>query len=75
MADAIFPPGWTVAGVLKAVVVIAALCEIVLVCIRAMGITVPDWAQKCFWIVVIAFVAIVCIHIILSLRRVERHVP
>lgn len=57
---------WTLEGILIAVVVIAAAVGIVLVAIRVFGIEIPSWVVHIFWIVVVAFVAIVAIRLVFS---------
>ncbi len=58
---------WSLAELLVAVIVIAALCAIVYVAVRAMGVEFPAWAVQILWIVVIAAVAILAIRLVLSL--------
>lgn len=59
--------GWTLESILVAVVIIAAAVGIVLVALRAFGITVPPWVVQIFWICVVALVAILALRFVFSL--------
>ncbi len=49
------------------VVAIAAAVALVYVALQQFGISIPEWVRRCFWIVVVAFVVILCIRIVLGL--------
>lgn len=66
LAQVAWPAGWTLANILIAVVVVAACIALVYVALRQFGITIPQWVQQVFWIVVVAFVVIVAIRLVLS---------
>lgn len=60
--------GWGgLGGTLIAVVVIAAAIAIAFVAMKAYGFSPPPWVVQMFWIVVVAFVAVLCIRILFSL--------
>lgn len=63
----ILPAGWTFTNILIAIVVIAACVALVYVALRQFGIGIPPWVIQCFWIVVVAFVVILCIRIVTSM--------
>jgi hypothetical protein len=58
---------WGFVEWLKAIVIIAACIGIVLVALRVFGVTIPEWAVKIFWIVVVAIVALAAISIVASM--------
>ncbi len=59
--------GWSIADILVMIIVIAACVGIMYVALKVFGVGIPEWAVHIFWIVVVAFVAIVAIRFILSL--------
>lgn len=46
------------------VVIVAAIVALVYVALRQFGITIPQWVQTVFWIVVVAFVIIFAIRLV-----------
>ena len=58
---------WGLMEWIIAIIVLAAAIAIMWVALNKFGITIPDWAVKIFWICVVAVVAIVAIHFIMSL--------
>jgi len=58
---------WTFGQILIVAIVFAACIGITYVALNAFGIVIPSWAVTIFWIVVVAFVAIVAIKFLLSL--------
>lgn len=63
----VFWAGWGFTEILIAIIVIAAAVAIMYVALRQFGIQIPQWVIQIFWIVVVAFVAIVAIRIVMSL--------
>ena len=59
--------GWSIGQLAIAAVILVAVVAIVWYATRAMGVTIPDWVVKIFWVVVIAVVAILAIKFLLSL--------
>lgn len=61
------PWGLSLGGLLIAVVILAACIAVVVVALRAMGVSPPGWVIQIGWILLIAFVAVVAIKILLSM--------
>ena len=59
--------GWTIATYAIWLIILFAVVAIVYIAARAMGIQIPDWVMKVFWVVVIAAVCIMAIKILLSI--------
>lgn len=59
--------GWSFAQILILVVVIAGACAVVFIALREFGTPIPAWVVNMFWVVVVCFVAIMCIRLILSM--------
>lgn len=53
--------GWTILHYIVVFIVVCAAIGIMYVALAKFGVTIPDWVVKIFWIVVVAFVAIVAI--------------
>ncbi len=53
--------------ILIMIVVIAACIGIMYVALNVFGVTIPPWAIKIFWIVVVCIVAILAIRFVASL--------
>lgn len=58
---------WSIGSILIAVIVLAAAIAVVYVALQAFGVTPPPWAVKIFWIVLVAFVAVVALKILFGL--------
>lgn len=58
---------WSILAILIAIVVIAAGVAIVYVALRKFGVTIPDWVVQIFWILVVAFVAILALKFLWSM--------
>ena len=59
--------GWTLVGVVKAIIIIAAVLGILFVILKVFNVQIPPWFIQIFWIVVAAFIGIVAIEFIASL--------
>lgn len=59
--------GMNLVELLTCVVILAAVVAVVVIALHAMGWKPPGWAVQMFWVVVIAFVAIVAIRLIASM--------
>lgn len=59
--------GYTIESVAIGVVIIAAIVALVLVALRKFGVSIPEWVQQIFWIVVVAFVVILAIRIVAAM--------
>lgn len=53
--------------ILVLIIVVAACIGILYVALRAFGVGIPPWVVQIFWIVVVAFVAILAIRFVLTL--------
>lgn len=60
-------PTYSLVEIIVGIIVLAAVIAILLVALKAFGITIPPWVVQIFWIVVVAVVAIVAIRFILTL--------
>ncbi len=60
-------PGWITENIFIDIVIIAAVCALVGVALHEFGVKIPAWVVRCFWIVVIAFVVILCIRAVMSM--------
>lgn len=58
---------WTFGEIIIAIIIIAAIIGIMYVALRQFGVSIPGWLVHIFWIVVVAFVAIVAIKFLLSM--------
>ncbi len=58
---------WTLGGIAKAVILIAALVAIVYLALTWFEISIPPPLIKMFWVCVVAFVALVAVEFLLSL--------
>jgi hypothetical protein len=65
-SDALFW-GWSIQQAAIAIVVIAAVVALVYVALRQFGVAIPEWVQRCFWIVVVCLVVIFCIKLVFSM--------
>lgn len=50
-----------------AAIIIAAVCIIVFIAFKAMGVAIPPWVIQVFWVLVIAFVCIAAVKLLLSM--------
>jgi len=66
MIAAILIPGG-IAGLAIWIVIVAAIAGIVLVACSAMGVAIPAWVQKVFWILIIAVVCVAAIKFLAGL--------
>jgi hypothetical protein len=55
---------WSFVEILILIIIVAACIGILFIALQVFGITIPDWAIKIFWIVVVAFVAIMAIRLV-----------
>jgi hypothetical protein len=55
---------WSIVDILIAIVIIAACVGLMYVALQQFGVSIPPFAIKCFWIVVVAFVVIFCIRLV-----------
>ncbi len=46
------------------IVVVAAVVALVMVALNQFGVSIPQWVQTCFWIVVVCFAIIFCIKLV-----------
>lgn len=58
---------WSFVDFAKLVIIVIAVCAVVFVACRAMGVAVPQWLIQIGVIVVVAFVAIVAITMLASM--------
>ena len=58
--------GYSIAEIAIAIVVIAAIVALVYVALNQFGVSIPQWVQNVFWILVVAFVVILAIKIVIS---------
>ncbi len=58
---------WTLGGIVKAVIIVAALVGIVYVALTWFEISIPPPLARIFWICVVAFLALVAVEFLLSL--------
>lgn len=49
------------------VIVVAASIAILVVVLNVLGFSIPAWAMTIFWILVVAFVAVVAVRFLISL--------
>lgn len=59
--------GIGLANILIAIIIIAAAVGILMVALKVFEVTIPEWAVKIFWIVVVACVAILAIRFVMGL--------
>ncbi len=59
--------GYTLVHLIVMVIIIAAVVGVMYVILNKMGVAIPDWIVKIFWILVAAVVGIVAIKFLLSL--------
>ena len=55
---------WGLVDIAVAIVIIAAVVALVYVALNQFGVSIPQWVQHVFWIVVVAFVVIFAIRLI-----------
>jgi hypothetical protein len=58
---------WGIAEWIIAIIAIAGAVGILIIVLRVMDISIPDWAWKIFWIVVLVAVAIFAVRLIFSM--------
>ncbi len=61
-----FPHEWTIAGLAIAIIAIAAICAAVGVALKYFEFKPPWWAEKIFWIIVVALVCIGAVKLIVA---------
>jgi uncharacterized protein (DUF983 family) len=59
--------GYSLLQVLIAVVIVAGAVAIVYVVLERMGVAIPEWVIRIFWILVVAVVAILALKFLFSL--------
>jgi uncharacterized protein (DUF983 family) len=59
--------GYSLLQVLIAVVIVAGAVAIVYVVLDRMGVAIPEWVTRIFWILVVAVVAILALKFLFSL--------
>ncbi len=59
--------GWGFVELAKAVIIVVAVCAVVYVIVKAMGMTIPQWLIVVFMIVVAAVVGLVAINVLASI--------
>jgi hypothetical protein len=64
MLAVLFPVSWSIADLAIAIVLIAAIVALVYVALRQFGVSIPQWVQSVFWIIVVAFVVIFAIRLL-----------
>jgi hypothetical protein len=60
-------PGYSIVQLVIMAIVVAGVIGIGMVAIRASGVTIPDWAVRIFWIVVIVVFAVFAIKLLMSM--------
>jgi hypothetical protein len=58
---------WGIIDWIKLIIIVAACVGIMYVALNYFGVTIPGWAVKIFWIVIVCIVALVAINIIAGL--------
>jgi len=58
--------GYSIVNLLILAIVVAAVIGITVIIVRQMGVPIPDWIVKIFWIVVAVLVGIFAIKLVLS---------
>lgn len=56
--------GWSLVDIAIAVVVAAAIIALVVIALKVFEVTPPWWATRALWVVVVAFVIIMCIRLV-----------
>ena len=59
--------GLSITQIAIAIVGIAAIVALVYVALNKFGVSIPDWVQQVFWIVVVAVVVILAIKFVASM--------
>ena len=57
---------WSLANIAIGIIIIGAVIAIVILALRAMGITIPPAVQTIIWIAVVAVVAVLAIKFVLG---------
>ena len=65
MTAALAIPGG-IAGLAITIIFVAAVCAIVFIACKAMGVEIPGWVVQVFWVLVIAFVCVFAIKFLLG---------
>ena len=58
---------WGIGEIAILIVAVAAIVALVVIALRKFQITIPDWVQQVFWVLVIAFVIIMAIRFVMSM--------
>jgi hypothetical protein len=58
---------WGLVDWVICIIIVAAVIAVMYVALNQFGITIPPWAVRIFWILVVAVVAILAIRFLLSL--------
>jgi hypothetical protein len=59
--------GYSLIHLVILAIIVCAVVGIALVAIRASGVSIPDWAVRIFWIVVVAVIAILAIRFLVGI--------
>lgn len=59
--------GYSIGDLVKWAIIVCAVVAIAWIAFKAMGVQPPAWAIQIFWVVVIAFVALIGIRIVMSM--------
>ena len=49
------------------IIVVAAIVAVVVVALQKFGITIPDWVQRIFWILLVAFVCVAAVRLLMRM--------
>lgn len=58
---------WGVFDFFKLVILIAAGIAIIWIALKALKVTIPEWAVQMFWVVLIAVAALIALNLVASL--------
>ncbi len=58
---------WSFEGILIAVIIVAGIVAIVVIALRAMNVTIPQWVIQILWIVAIVVVAVLAVKFLMTL--------
>ena len=49
------------------VVIVAAICALVFIALRQLGVAIPTWVAQCFWVIVVAVVVVAAIRFLMTI--------
>jgi uncharacterized protein (DUF983 family) len=58
---------WSVGGILIAIIIVAGMCAVVWVVLKAMGVQIPMWVVHVLWIVFAVIIGVVAIKFLISM--------